>query len=290
MKYQTTIDSISIQIDLTSEDNRNTILKEILSLLNSKNLYITHEDYSVDIHSNFYTREYRAVANNVVVVSLKSGSYSCKDRQTNLVTTTYYIALEFAGIIQYNVKLDRVANDALLAVCGYLNTRYITFRITGLDIALDIFTDYDKVLALCTKKSPTTEYYAANEMQVYETTTYIEKIPQHKQDSVVQKAYLYDKAVKEKLDYKLTRFEVKLQSQFFRKNRHNLFGSIMKALNKYHVMYVPNAKEKQRLKNEYDRASAMRQRDIKRIGFDQYRCYYDMTAIVGFINVIYTVR
>jgi len=58
--------------------------------------------------------------------------------------------------------------------------------------------------------------------------------------------------MKEGYGYPLTRFEVKLQSAFFTKNRLNLFAGIMKALSKYHVMYVPNKKEKQRLMDEYD--------------------------------------
>ena len=133
-------------------------------------------------------------------------------------------------------------------------------------------------------------FLLANDTQLFPTTTYIEKIPQNKQANVVQKAYLYDKAMKEGYSYPLTRFEVKLQSAFFTKNRLNLFAGIMKALSKYHVMYVPNKKEKQRLMDEYDISPILRQRDIKRIGFDNYRCYHDMTAITRFINQLFTIQ
>ena len=66
--------------------------------------------------------------------------------------------------------------------------------------------------------------------------------------------------------------------------------NFIKALDKYHVMYVHKAKEKQRLMDEYDNCLVMRQRDIKRIGFDKYRCFFDMTVIVGLINQLYTVQ
>ncbi len=290
MRYQTVVDTVAIQIDFVSIDGRDMILQEILSLLNSKGIYVTSNDYPVSVHSNFLIREYQAVANNVVVASMRSGSYSHKDIQTKRTITTYYIALEFAGLVRYNNKLDKLVNDTLLAVCAYLNTRHIFFKITGLDIALDLFTDYGKVLALCTKKSPSTAYYGANETQAFSSTVYIEKIPQNKQTSVVQKAYLYDKSIKENLAYKVTRFEVKLQYPFFAKNRLNLFANLIKALDKYHVMYVPKAKEKQRLMDEYDNYLVMRKRDIKRIGFDNYRCYFDLTAIAGFINQLYSVQ
>lgn len=290
MRYQTIIDTVAIQIDSVSIDERDMILQEILSLLNSKGMYVASNDYPVSTHSNFLIREYQAVANNVVVSSMRSGSYSYKNVHTKRTVTTYYIALEFAGLVRYNKKLDKLANDTLLVVCAYLNTRHISFKITGLDIALDLFTDYSRVLALCTKKSPTTAYYRANETQTFVSTTYIEKIPQNKQNSVVQKAYLYDKAIKEGLDYKLTRFEVKLQYSFFAKNRLNLFTNLIKALDKYHVMYLPKVREKQRLMDEYDSCPVMRQRNIKRIGFDNYRCFFDMTAIAGFINQLYAVQ
>jgi hypothetical protein len=291
MRYQTTIDTVAIQIDLRDSNTRDKILQDILSLLRINNIYITHNDYPINVaHSNFMIREYQAVANNVVVASVRAGSYSYKDTNTKISITTYYVAIEFAGLIRYNNQLDRLANDTLLLVCAYLNTRHITFKITGMDIALDLFTDYSKILALCTKKAPKTAYCTANETQVYSTTSYIEKIPLDKQDKVVQKAYLYDKAVKENLSYKLTRFEVKLQSSFFATNRLNLWTSILNALSKYHVMYVPKLKEKQRLMDDYDACSVLRNRDIKRIGFDNYRCYYDMAAITGFINQLYTVK
>jgi len=290
MRYQTVVDTVSMQIDLENMDVRNKILQEILSLLSSNGMYVTSNDYPVSVHSNFLIREYQAVANKVVVASMRSGSYSHKDIQTKRTITTYYIVLEFAGLVRYNEKLDKLANDTLLAVCAYLNTRHIFFKITGLDIDLDLFTDYSKVLALCTKKSPTTAYYGANETQTFVSTTYIEKIPKNKQASVVQKAYLYDKAIKENLAYKLTRFEVKLQYPFFAKNRLNLFASLIKALDKYHVMYVPKVKEKQRLMDEYNNCTVMRKRDIKRIGFDNYRCFFDMTAIAGFIYQLYAVQ
>ena len=67
-------------------------------------------------------------------------------------------------------------------------------------------------------------------------------------------------------------------------------ASFIKALDKYHVMYVPKAKEKQRLMNEYDNCHVVRQRDIKRIGFDKYRCFFEMIVIVGFINQLYAVQ
>ncbi len=64
----------------------------------------------------------------------------------------------------------------------------------------------------------------------------------------------------------------------------------MNSLDKYHVMYVPNKKEKQHLMREYDSHSILRQRDIKKLKFDSYRCYHDISVVVGFINRMFIVK
>jgi len=178
----------------------------------------------------------------------------------------------------------------LQQTCAYLNTRQITFKLTGLDISLDLYTKYENVMALCTKKSPKTCYYGANEVQFYDTTSYMERIPEHKLQLAVQRAYLYAKSIKENLFYNITRFEVKLQPKFFNKNRENIISGIMNALDRYHVMYVPNKKEKQYLMDQYDNHAILRYRDIKKLKFDNYRCYSDISVIVGFINNLFTVQ
>ena len=177
-----------------------------------------------------------------------------------------------------------------MKACAYFNSSNIAFKLNAIDISLDLFTRYEHILALCTKKSPKTIYYGANELQFYDTTSYIEKIENNKRNLAVQNACLYDKRVKENLSYPVTRFELKLQPKFFNKNRENIFIGIINALDRYHVMYVANKKEKQFLMNQYDTYLTLRQRDIKKLNFDRYRCYPDMSVVVGFINTLFTIR
>lgn len=290
MNYITKIDTVSLQIDLRDEKRRSTMLQEILSLLQANNLYIGHKDYPVGVYSNFFIREYQVYANSVMIASVKAGSYSIKNPVTKMVDTTYYTTIEFAGLCRYHEQLDLISNTTLFNVAAYLNSRNITFKITGLDIAIDMSTPFDKVLALCTKRSPKTAYWRAGERQVYDETTYVEKIPYNKLEQAVQRAYLYDKAVKEQLSYALTRFEVKLQPKFFNKNRTNIVNGIMSALDRYHVMYVPSKKQKQHLIEQYNANPVLGQRGIKKLGLDKYRCYPDIAAVVAFINQLFTVR
>jgi hypothetical protein len=99
MKYQTTIDTVGIQIDAVNEMNRNMMLEGILALYKKENLYIALKDYPVNQHSNFYIREYNIYAHNIVVANIKTGSFSIKDTVTNIVTTTYYISRHILNVV-----------------------------------------------------------------------------------------------------------------------------------------------------------------------------------------------
>ena len=290
MKYQTTIDTVSLKIDFIFEDTRDVILEGILALYTKDNFYIAHKEYPINQHSNFYISKHHVYSNNVVIASIGEGSFSVKSRVTNDVITTYYISLEFAGLMRYNQVQDTISNNILVKTCAYLNTRHIVYGLNGLDVCMDLYTEFDNVLALCTKKSPKTEYYMANEPQPFATTSYIEKVPYGKHSVAVQRSYLYDKSEKENLAYNLTRFEVKLQSKFFSKNRDNVILGIINALEKYHVMYVPLKAQKNHLMQQYDMQTTLRQRDIKRLKLDSYKCYPDISAVAGFINHLFSVQ
>ena len=290
MKYQTIIDTVAIQIDLTHEEARNNRLTEVLNIFRKENLFIATNNYPTNQHAHFFIREYKVKANQTTVASIRIGSFSIKDTTTNTVITTYYVAIEFAGLVSYNADQDKLSHMMLFRVCSYFNTRHITFKITGLDVAIDLYTKFENVLALCIKKSPKTVYYAANELQWYDTTHYIENIPKNKQSLVVQRAYIYDKTIKEGLPYHLTRFEVALQPKFFSNNRSNTVMKIISAINRYYVMYVPNKKERKQIVEKYDALPTLRQRDIRKLKLDEYRCYPDASEITVFLNQMYAVR
>ncbi|MFA5214608.1 hypothetical protein [Sulfuricurvum sp.] len=289
MKYLTTIDTVSLQIDTYDEVTRNFIVDGILSLLHKNKLYIAQKDYPINLHSNFFIREYKIYSQGVVLASIRMGSFSMKNTLNNIVTT-YYIAVEFAGLKRYHDQTDAITNKTLLGICAYLNSRNIFYKLTGLDISIDLHTKFENVLALCTKRSPKTSYYMANEAQFYPTTYYIEKISEGNEDEVVQRSYLYDKSFKENLPYAITRFELKLEQKFFNKYRDTLVYSIAKTFKKYHVMYVPVKKERQYLMEQYDNHAILRDRDIKRIGFDNYRCHFDITVVNSFIVRIFSIK
>lgn len=283
MKYQTIIDTVSLQVDTNNEVKRDFIVDGILRLLFTKKLYVKEKVYRANQHSNFFIKEYKFYSHNVVVVSIRLGSYSIKKSLDTHSITTYYCSIEFAGLKTYRDQLDFLTNNTLLSVCAYLNSRNIAFKIMGLDIGIDMYTGFNNVLALCTKRSPKTSYYTAQEHQEHETTIYLEKIPKTNWDEAVRRSYLYDKSKKEKLPYRLTRFELKLQSKFMNMHQDTLINAISDTFNRYHVMFIPRKKVQDALKEQFDKTPVLRKRDIKKIGFDGYRCHFDIMVVNNFI-------
>jgi hypothetical protein len=61
MRYITTIDTVSIQIDNKIQTNRDELLNNLLSLLEADSYYIQRIDNYTDTHSIFYMQEYRVI-------------------------------------------------------------------------------------------------------------------------------------------------------------------------------------------------------------------------------------
>ena len=113
-------------------------------------------------------------------------------------------------------------------------------------------------------------------------TVYIEKISKDKISYNSQRAYVYNKAKKENLNYPVTRFELKLQKSFFKNDLD--FETIVNALNRYTVMFFPTIYEKIRIVDKYNSYSRISRRDIDRIGLDRYRLKPDVVKIERFID------
>jgi hypothetical protein len=104
-----------------------------------------------------------------------------------------------------------------------------------------------------------------------------------------QRAYVYNKAKKEKLFYPLTRFELKLQKSFFLNNELDS-RIIVKALNRYLVMYFKNIEEKEKVINKYNSYNRVSKRDIDRMNLDRYRVNLDVKKISNFLDRLKSYR
>jgi hypothetical protein len=217
-----------------------------------------------------------------------------KNPLDNNLINNHYITIRFAGLKRYNTKIDILSRDILISICALLNTYQIKFRLIELDIAIDINSQLDNVLVLCTKKSPKTEYYDLNQKQFYTDTIYIENMKKEKFKKTVLRAYYYNKRLKERkskneLGFDLTRFELKLQNQYFKKYGFNL-NVIKKALDRYYVMYFSDIAEKKDVIDKYLNYKCVRKREIERMNLNNYRLIPNMDVVKDFLDEIQRVN
>lgn len=198
----------------------------------------------------------------------------------------FYINITFAGLKRYNDIADYVSNDCLMKICAFLNRSAIRYKLTEMDVCIDIECPFEHMMAFCVKKSPKTKYYAFEDRQAYKQTQYIEKISSEKVGSSVLRAYYYDKRAKESLPYYLTRFELKLQNKYFNKYGVSV-ESIQKALNRYYVLHFKNTFDKYVMMDIYRSQPFIRSKQALKLGFEPYRIYPDIMAIKHYLDQMF---
>ena len=242
MTYSTEIDTVSIQIDCSSLEEQQGISFMLCRAVTEYN--------KVYISDNIFTKEREILFNNNRLGKIRLGMNPIWNKSDRQHYMNYYITVSFYGLKSHIGILDNLSIGCLFAVCGILNTFNINYVFTELDVCLDISAKIDNVLAICTTKLSRTEYHLVNNSFYSGDTVYIEKISKDKMSHNSQRAYVYNKAKKENLNYPLTRFELKLQKSFFKKELD--FATIVNALNRYTVMYFPNIYEKNMIVDKYN--------------------------------------
>ena len=274
MTYSTEIDTVSIQIDCSSLE-----VQQGISFMISR---AVTEYNKVYIKDNAYTKQREILFNNNRLGTIRLGMNPILNKFTRKYVINYYVAVSFYGLKSHIEILDNLSTGCLFAVCGILNTFNFSYVFTELDICLDMNTKIDNVLVICTTKLSRTEYHLVNNSFYSGDTVYIEKISKDKISHNSQRAYVYNKAKKENLNYPLTRFELKLQKSFFKKELD--FETIVNALNRYTVMYFQNIYEKSMIIDKYNSYSRISKRDIERMGLHRYKLKPDVVKIERFIN------
>lgn len=274
MTYSTEIDTVSIQIDCSSLEEQQGISFMLCRAVTEYN--------KVYISDNIFTKEREILFNNNRLGKIRLGMNPIWNKSDRQHYMNYYITVSFYGLKSHIGILDNLSIGCLFAVCGILNTFNINYVFTELDVCLDISAKIDNVLAICTTKLPRTEYHLVNNSFYSGDTVYIEKISKDKISHNSQRAYVYNKAKKENLNYPLTRFELKLQKSFFKKELD--FETIVNALSRYTVMYFPNIYEKNMIVDKYNSYSRVSKRDTDRMDLDRYRLKPDVVKIERFIN------
>lgn len=284
MKHTTVIDTVGIQINCNAHNIQVETVKGLLSFIDDiESLHIHYKDYPRNIATTMTTRVYFINHKRRTVAKISTNTYTNKN---TMYQTVYYIKVKFAGLQSYSDISDKASKEFLYGMCDYLNRRKIEFKLTELDIAIDIPCDFKQMMVICTKKAPRTLYYEHFKAQAYARTFYVERLNKVQFKRATRRAYIYDKGYKEKLGKPLSRFELKLQSLFFR-NKTDLLKAIEKTLDKYHVLYFKNRdKAKTILRGYYTSRGTARER-IKKSGLGRYRLEPDIKVIEDFLKQIH---
>jgi len=284
MNYETHVDTVTVQIDCDDSFMQQMLLKELLGYINTFGLYTGSKDVNENKATDIIKVEYALYANNSTLLTINTSSFRTIINGRYVIK--YYVSVKFAGLKSYNEDADRQSNDILTLLCAYLNSNQIVFKFAELDVAIDANIPFEHMVAVCTKKSPKTNYWDFYEQQVYENqTTYLEKIEKSKLNKAILRSYVYDKSLKEGLPYNITRFEIKLQSAFFNKYGFDI-NPIQNVLNRYHVMYFEDLGLKNSKIDAYNNYQKPQKREIQRLGFEEYRLHPNIEYIESFIDYL----
>jgi len=264
----TYVDTLGIRCVCDSKYQRDSLFNTLIGFLMEKNMVGIKYDKD---RSNEYYQVTKLLKGNTKLATVAKGYFKNDNNKYN--PDYYYININFYGLKRYNKTKDEVSMFLVRSITAFLNTYNIDFIITELDIAMDIESKIDSILAVCINRSPNVEYYQLGDtdgngevIQQNKGTYYMEKYQSHiKKMYAMIRAYLYDKRFKEMTKYHkdigfdLTRFEVKLQKRFFVKNEFG-FTSIYKALKKYAVLEFEDIKQKEQLIQKLNSATTSKQR------------------------------
>jgi len=276
MKQSLGIDTIALQVNFTSEAS----------------MYLAKYDLKCRLtdYGFFYKEEQDEFQYNYkTIATMHSGSYGTKNDDKKVIV--YYISIKLAGLKRYILDIDTASRKCLLIIFSYLNTHDLPIKITQLNIAIDIYTKFENILVLCTKRVPTTNYFKADSAeQPFQTTTYIERFKSaaHKKNATLH-TQSYSKSAKNNLEFELTRIETSIQKNFLDTHGLNI-GAIYKQLLRYHILYIPNKKRQQEIREQYDSQEVLRKSNIKSLNIEKYRIHPDILSIHSFVSSIFQVN
>ncbi len=286
-KHETNIDTVGIQLDLSSPEQQRNKMDLIWNWIISRNLGKLEKD--PDNKSRRIAR-YRLMSSGTKIAVIHTGFTRARDKLTRKFIKVYYVRIVFAGLKSFKVKRDEASNNALLEICAFLNTSRTPFRMVELDVAIDLFCSFYNVLGICINPVNGVPYNPIGTIQYFDgsyPTSYIHNYSNlQSRNDAFMRFYIYNKTAKESLPFTVTRAELKLQNRFFLRYGFSV-ESIMRALSNFGVLYFNSSVEKQNFINRYSGA-------IKPYGYDvylnqNYRLYPNSLVIEEFIRQIQTV-
>ncbi|MGH2307203.1 hypothetical protein ACRCD8_05475 [Aliarcobacter sp. ERUVET-8] len=292
--YKTTInvvtglDRIKLRVEFFNSNEQSEMITALKSLLSddTEKMYFQDNFNNNSLFINGYSQRNK-------YLSIVSSCYNKSifiNKKKNLVPI-FSVTVEFAGLKSYNDKKDGLMNKYLMKVISLFNFNNINFEVIGLDLFVDMDKPFKNIFSFCNKKVGKVKYYKTLEKQYHFGTHYIEKFNNtHK--NVMKRAYLYDKSLKENLLLPITRFELKIQTRFFNRNKiDNSFDQYIfytnllnRLIESYHILYFSNLGIKDIELNLYSLLEdSMRRRDIYKLSLNNYRIIPDISNVVDYL-------
>lgn len=265
----TYIDTLGLRCVCYTKYDRDALFNSIVTFLSKKHIVGIVNDNK---NSNKYYQTIKLQYANSTLATISKGYFE-QTSKSRYKTEYYYINISFYGLIRYDKIKDNTSRLLVQIIAAYLNTNNIDFKLMELDLAMDIKSNPDNILAICTRRTAHVNYYDLgdytinnNKIQNNDGTYYIEKFESFKQKkNAMSRAYLYDKRQKERdkfkrdIGFELTRFELKLQKKFFVKNEYD--GSFLfKAIAKYSILYFEDIKQKELFIQQFNSTKTSRKR------------------------------
>lgn len=299
----TGVDTIKIQIDVEHDDKeiQHSMQQDIIDWIynftydNLPGVKIEKIEHKYGENDTDKRAEYVVIKNKRNVFSICSGATRIKSDETLKIIR--YVSLEFAGLQSYNHSLDQIARYSLKKIVGFLNSSSINWKITELDIFLDVMCKLKNIYAFCNTKAPNVLYHGVDSVQKYkDETEYIEMFESEEQmNEATKRAYVYDKGLKyykkfcKKLAYDITRFELKLQPKFFTYDECSI-DNIKKALDKYSILAFEDLSIKSKLLNYFRRFPALTKSELEHIKLDRFRLIPDIDFVATFLYELENAR
>ena len=268
-RVNTYIDTLGLRCVCYSKYDRDTLFNRIVTFLSKQHIVGILNDNK---NSNKYYQITKLQHSNSTLATISRGYFEQTSR-SGYRAEYYYINISFYGLMRYDKIKDDASRLLVRTITAYLNTNNIDFQLTELDIAMDIKSHPDNILAICTKRTANVNYYDLgdytvdnNKIQNNDGTYYIEKFESFKQKkNAMSRAYLYDKRRKERdkftrdIGFDLTRFELKLQKRYFVKNEYT-GSSMYRAMQKYTQLYFGDMRQKELFIKQYNDVNTARKR------------------------------
>ena len=281
----TGLDRVKLRVEFFNSNEQSELIIALKSLLSDgmKSMYF-RDNYSNN--SLFINGYYLGNMYLSIIGSCYSKSMFINKKKR--LVYRYSVTVEVAGLKSYNYKKDNLMHNYLMKVISLFNFNNINFEVIGLDLFVDVNKPFKNMFAFCNKKVGGVKYYKTLENQHNIGTHYIEKL-NYTHKNVMKRGYLYNKSLKEKLLFPITRFELKLQTRLFNRNKiDNSFDKkifyanlLNRLIDSYHILYFKNISVKnQELASYALFEDTIRRRDIYKLPLNNYRIIPNISNVV----------